>query len=278
MLKSLTGVDHAVIAVRDLDAARDTFTRLGFTVTPRGHHNLGSQNHCVMFGRDYLELLALPVVHPANRHYAAFLTAGEGLAAAALATRSADRTYTEWVWAGLSPSPVVELARPVKARDGTHDARFRITQLPGATPGLHLFACQHLTPERVWRGEWQTHANGASGIAAIGVVCADGGAAPTARAYAKALGTAPRTVPEASLFDLGTSAIALTNARSLEARWPALGITARARPAGAVLFLRADRAAAEAALRRGGFAPRRMPDGAVAVDAEQAHGVALLFG
>ena len=31
----IAGLDHAVIAVRDLDAARDTFTRMGFSLAPR---------------------------------------------------------------------------------------------------------------------------------------------------------------------------------------------------------------------------------------------------
>jgi hypothetical protein len=34
-----------VIAVRDLDRAADDFRALGFTLTPRGHHSVGSQNH-----------------------------------------------------------------------------------------------------------------------------------------------------------------------------------------------------------------------------------------
>ena len=35
-------------------------SRLGFRLTPRGIHNLGSQNHCIMFADDYIELLAVP--------------------------------------------------------------------------------------------------------------------------------------------------------------------------------------------------------------------------
>ena len=44
----IAGFDHAVIAVRDLDAAQDTYTRMGFTLTPRGHHSTGSSNHNIM--------------------------------------------------------------------------------------------------------------------------------------------------------------------------------------------------------------------------------------
>ena len=64
MLAQVRGIDHAMILVRDLDRARDTYARMGFTLTPRGFHSLGSQNHCIMFGRDYLELMALPPCRP----------------------------------------------------------------------------------------------------------------------------------------------------------------------------------------------------------------------
>jgi len=58
--KHLVGLDHAVIRVADLDRAAADFTRLGFTLTPRGRHSLGTENHCMMFGFDYLELLWVP--------------------------------------------------------------------------------------------------------------------------------------------------------------------------------------------------------------------------
>jgi len=66
MRKHLQGVDHAVIAVADLDRAQADFEHLGFTLTPRGHHTKGSENHCAMFPDDYFELLAVPVDPPRN--------------------------------------------------------------------------------------------------------------------------------------------------------------------------------------------------------------------
>src|SRR4026207_672044 len=86
MRKYIRGIDHVVILVRDLDCARDTYQRLGFTLTPRGHHRLGSKNHCIVFGSDYLELLAVPKPHPAMQYFTDFLAGGEGVGAAALGT------------------------------------------------------------------------------------------------------------------------------------------------------------------------------------------------
>jgi 4-hydroxyphenylpyruvate dioxygenase-like putative hemolysin len=142
-------IDHAVIAVRDLDAAAAGFGALGFTLTPRGHHSIGSQNHCIMFAATYVELLVAPLAHPWLEYYRAF---GEGLAAIALSTDDADAAYRDFKDAGAKPP--IDLARPVEG--GV--ARFRLVQIEGAP---QVFICQHLTPELVWRREWQTHANGA---------------------------------------------------------------------------------------------------------------------
>ena len=61
-------LDHVVINVRDrIDAGAETFRRLGFTLTPRGYHTLGSMNHLAMFGTEYLELIAAPAT-PASHH------------------------------------------------------------------------------------------------------------------------------------------------------------------------------------------------------------------
>lgn len=138
-----------MIAVRDLDAAAADFKRLGFTLTPRGHHSIGSQNHCVMFANTYLELLVAPVAHPWLDYYRAF---GEGLAAIALSTDDAAATYAELKDEGAKPP--MDLSRPV---DGGM-AKFRLVQIEKAP---QLFFVQHLTPELVWRSEWQRHKNGA---------------------------------------------------------------------------------------------------------------------
>ena len=142
-------IDHAVIAVRDLDAAATDFRKLGFTLTPRGHHSIGSQNHCIMFGSTYLELLVAPVAHPWLDYYRAF---GEGLAAIALSTEDADATYAELKSKGARPP--MDLSRPVEG--GV--ARFRLVRIEGSP---QIFFVQHLTRQLVWRAEWQRHANGA---------------------------------------------------------------------------------------------------------------------
>src|SRR5476649_839682 len=169
--KHIKGIDHVVITVRDLNSAQDMFRRMGFTLTPRGHHTLGSQNHCVMFGRDYFELLMVPQRLPGREYYYDFVRIGDGLAAVALKTDNARGAYGELTAAALAPSEPVDFSRPVQLPEGTENASFRITQLGlEQTPGGHVFVCQHFTRDVVWRPEYQTHPNTATGLAAIAIL------------------------------------------------------------------------------------------------------------
>jgi len=56
----ITRLDHAVIAVRNLDEAIGHYRSLGFDVSPGGHHTgQATHNAIVRFGLDYLELLSI---------------------------------------------------------------------------------------------------------------------------------------------------------------------------------------------------------------------------
>lgn len=241
MLRHVRGIDHAVILVRDLGLARDTYARLGFTLTPRGFHSLGSQNHCIMFGRDYLELMALPARPPvAFQYFAGFLSRGEGVGALALATEDAAAAHAELTQAGIAAEAPLALSRPV---ENLGEARFTLVQLPPAeTPGFRTFLCQHHTREIVWRPEYQRHANGVGGISSISIATAD-------------------PAHYARLFDGLPVSYAHADA-----------------PAVAAIRLRADdkKAVAES-LKRGGFSPIALKGGALAVGAGQAHGILLVF-
>jgi 4-hydroxyphenylpyruvate dioxygenase-like putative hemolysin len=280
MRRHIQGIDHVVIVVNDLDVAADSFRRMGFVVTPRGEHTLGSRNHCVMLGDDYVELLVSPPEnpHPSRQHYTEFAAGGDGLAAIALRTDSAREAYTEMLWAGFAPTDPVDFSRPVRLPEGSRDARFRITQL-GAdkTPGGHVFLCEHLTREVVWRSEYQSHRNGATALAAVAIVADD--VAATANAYERIFDTRARPIAEGLLVETGSAPIAVATQASLAKRLPGITMTARRAPKFAALFVRvADREAATAVLAAGGMQPARMPDGSVAVGPERAHGVALIFG
>ena len=136
MRNHLQGIDHVVIAVHDTDRAGATYRRFGFTLTPKGRHTTGSENHCVMFEHDYFELLGVPVPHPVNQSYQQFLLQGEGLAAIALATDDARGFHDELAADGIGVAEPVDFSRPVQLASGMFDAAFRITQVaPQATAG-----------------------------------------------------------------------------------------------------------------------------------------------
>lgn len=278
MRRHLAGIDHVVILTRDLERAHETYARLGFTLTPRGYHSLGSQNHCIMFERDYIELMAVPKPHPALQYFSDFLAKGEGLAAIALATDDAEAAHAELGAAGIAADPPLDFSRPVKLADGTRDAAFRIVQLPAAqTPGCRTFLCQHFTRELVWRPEYRLHPLGAHAIAAIAVITDE--LHDSAARYGAVFDDRPTPIDEGLLVQSGAAPIALASRWKLGHRLDGVGLPLRAKPLVAALFIRvADRAHARNQLRRGGFSPVALRDGSYAVNAEEACGVTLVFG
>jgi hypothetical protein len=94
---SLTPIlDHAVINVDDhLDYAYALFCRMGFQLSARGHHSMGSSNHLAIFGENYLELLGYEPSK--DRDERGLWTAPLGLAGLVWKTEHAHETY-RFVW------------------------------------------------------------------------------------------------------------------------------------------------------------------------------------
>ena len=164
-------LDHVVIDVRDcIDEAMRCFQALGFNLTPRGRHTLGSVNHLAMFATDYLELLGFAgdAIRPEIMLFPV------GLNGLVFKTGNADLVYDQAAAAGLPILPVQSFSRPVVLDGGTQDARFRTTRLDPAQVAMgRVYFCEHQTPDLVWRPEWQTHPNGACAITRVVVATAD---------------------------------------------------------------------------------------------------------
>ena len=165
-------IDHVVIDVRDhVDDAMCCFAALGFRLTPRGHHTLGSVNHLAMFATDYLELLGFGEDGATRTEIARFPAGLNGLV---FKTTDADLVHRQAATAGLPVLPVQAFSRPVALGGTTRDARFRTTRLdPDKITVGRVYFCDHLTPDLVWRPEWQTHPNGAGAIARVVVATGD---------------------------------------------------------------------------------------------------------
>jgi hypothetical protein len=160
--------------VRDcIDDAMQRFSSLGFQLTPRGHHTLGSVNHLAMFAADYLELLGFGEDGATRTEIARFPTGLNGLV---FKTSDADSVQRHAKAAALPVLPVQAFSRPVALGGATRDARFRTTRLdPDKVAMGRVYFCEHQTPDLVWRPEWQAHPNGALAIARVVVATDDPG-------------------------------------------------------------------------------------------------------
>lgn len=181
-LLHVIGLDHVVVAVRDLDAAEAAWTRLGFTVSPRGTHSaqLGSGNHTIVLGADYIELIGVlaPTAH--NAPMRAFLERREGVERLAFAAKDAAAGAAELRGRGIAAVGPIQFGRPVTLPDGTvAEARFNVVQWPPEERpgGLRIFACEHLTPQHVWIPALQAHPNAAARLVRLEILAADPAAA-----------------------------------------------------------------------------------------------------
>jgi hypothetical protein len=165
--------DHIVINVRDqMDAAVDAYRRLGFFLTERGHHTLGSINHLLIFASDYVELIGF---EPGAQNVRTdILRFPIGLNAVVFRTDDPVALHQELVARQLPAQEPVAFSRPVMVDGVEKEASFRSVRLaPGTVPSGRVYFCQHLTPELVWRPEWQQHPNGASGVSKAIIVAPD---------------------------------------------------------------------------------------------------------
>jgi Glyoxalase-like domain len=187
-------LDHIVIDVRDrIDEAAQRFTKLGFQLTPRGHHTLGSSNHLAMFATDYLELLGAGAASRAEIEPFPI-----GLNGLVFKADDAERIYQHALAAGLPIQPVQSFSRPVTLADDTQDARFRTTRLdPKRLQMGRVYFCEHLTPDLVWRPEWHTHPNGARAIARVVVATPE--PQRTAALFYALFGSAPANAQDGRL-------------------------------------------------------------------------------
>jgi hypothetical protein len=222
MTEIVTGIDHPIIAVRDMVAARAAYERLGFTITPRGSHpEWGTGNWCIMFDRDYLELRG--VIDPNQTHnLGRFLAEREGLMGIALGTSDAQASYESLEERGLKPQPVRQLSRNFELPEGAVQPKFSLCFLDVAdTPGLMwVVLCQHLTPELLRRPNWLIHPNGACGVRSVTGVVPDLTAA--AERHARMFGpqAITRKIDRLDIRANSRQTITLVNFDTARAMWP----------------------------------------------------------
>ena len=276
-LKHVIGLDHVVVAVRDLDGAAAAWRGLGFTVSPRGTHSahMGSGNYTIMFGEDYLELLGVLTPTPHNAPMRAFLEGREGLERAAFTTTDAAAGVAELAARGIAATGPIAFGRPVSLPGGGEaEARFNVFHWPRSERpgGLGIFACQHLTRDAVWIPELQAHANGARRLLRLEVLAADPAAAAAQMA---ALIDQPVAVEPDGASRVptggGRADLVFLDRATLAARHPGVSLDGLpAEGAAALVLATGDLAGAARALGTAPGAP-------VAAPAGRANGVILRF-
>ena len=178
-------IDHLVIAVRDLEGARDTYRRLGFTLTPVARHPFGTANSLVQLDACYLELIAVAhpaaIIEPAADTFSIgafvrdFLKSREGPVALALKSADAAADRADFVRRGLPVYQPFHFHRNAAGPDGEErhvGFSLTFTSEPRLTEAA-FFTCQHHHPENLWRPQYQRHANGALAIRSVIMVARD---------------------------------------------------------------------------------------------------------
>ncbi|MGY5809013.1 VOC family protein [Rhizobium sp. LEGMi198b] len=270
-------LDHAVVGALDrLDDAAAIYRKLGFSLTPRGYHTLGSINHLAVFGENYLELLGFPEEN--DRKRSDLWSYPMGLNGLAFRATDAAGLQRDLGNAGKSVTEWQDFSRPVDVGGTEKSASFRTFQIgKEAISNGRFFFCQHNTPELVWQPDNQDHPNGVLNIVDVFIVSRapqtiaellagfPDAVAPQVRKDGIAIQAGIVTlhiIPEdnaASRFGSAVPPSFEGNERKI-----VLGLRVRS------LKITAD------TLVQGGFSPRAF-EGGLLVDADAANGVALWF-
>ena len=216
-------LDHMVINVRfQMDEAELLFEGLGFQLTPRGHHSLGSINHLMMFGSDYLELLGLPPGSNARPELANSPSTIDGLV---FKTEDVDATYAHMKSLGMDGDPPKAFTRPLEIDGKAAEAAFRtVTVRSDVFAGGRVYFCEHATPQYLWHEPWMVHDNGVERTHEFVVVSAE----PEAEAarYAALVQREPAAAGNGtSAIDLGGASLVVMSREAYRDRFGDLALT-----------------------------------------------------
>lgn len=178
------GIDHVVLATHDLEATRDAWRALGFTLTPRAQHPFGTDNSLIQLQGNFVELLtvgrpeAIPPHRPGHFSFGAFnrdfLARKEGFSMLVFDSRDAEADRRAFVSAGLPEYEKFDFSRAAKLPDGTSaTVGFSLAfATDPAIPEAAFFVCQQHAPQYFWKPDYQRHDNAGRVIAEV-VVAAE---------------------------------------------------------------------------------------------------------
>jgi len=204
MVRSL---DHLIIGVRDLDAAARHFERMGFHLSPKMHHSIGTSNHLIMFGSTFLELVGGFERIDASAGFGRVSAMGrqvaiaEGVVGTAFASSDARGDQAALVAAGAAVGPVESFTRPVPLPSGEDgEVHCSVVMSDHPAPRINLFVSNQHRPQFVWIPEWQRQPNGVCDIVEVDYALRDPEA--FSALFAAFVGTLP-VVEDGLLFTTG---------------------------------------------------------------------------
>lgn len=207
----ISGIDHLVILVDNLESAIDQYRELGFVVTPGGKHPRGTHNALVSFkDGSYLELIAFWEPEYSEHRWHKYLGTGGGIIDHALAT---DDLAVEISGAGERGVPYEGPRDGARTRpDGVELKWLTAHESVGAGQGLP-FLIEDVTDRelRVPGGEATDHPNGVHGIQSLILAVRD--IKRTGALYSALLASDPLPGETASRTDQDTTAVALQAGR-----------------------------------------------------------------
>ena len=201
-------IDHIIIYVEDLQAAIETYRQAGFTTNYGGQHADGfTENGLIVFADgSYLELIALVEGKSyADSGFKPLLKeSGEGYTGFALQSDDIETDLLDIANRGIAVSEIRDGSR---ARPDGEILQWKMAQIDNA---MNPFVIQDVT-ERDLRvplnTENTTHANGVSGIHEVLIHAPD---FEQALAYFGKIMRTAMTFPGAARFEIGSSAVVLT--------------------------------------------------------------------
>lgn len=181
-MSNFLGIDHPLIAVRDLDLAIARFSALGFTMAPKSRHPWGTSTCISIMQQSLIEIVsiydeALLDELPAGdfhfgRHVHHYLQEREGIALTALYSDDAENDAAKIAAQGITCQGTIRFGRDVVLPDGTPDRTATTLKIlyDADLPRLSNFICQQHRPDLIYVPKWSNHANGATSYAQLTIM------------------------------------------------------------------------------------------------------------
>jgi catechol 2,3-dioxygenase-like lactoylglutathione lyase family enzyme len=287
-MKPGRGIDHLVLCVRDLEAARAAYARLGFTLTPPALHPWGTANRLVQLQGNFIELLTVAdpakMAPPKQGEFAfgpfnkAFLEKREGFSMLVFASEDGRRDQAEFAASGLQTYAPFDFSRKAKLPDGQEvTVGFTLAFVTDPRmPEAAFFVCQQTAPQHFWKPDYQRHANGARVISEAVMVADE--PASLVELFGKLQGKDAVTAKDGQLIanTARGRVIVLDRKRAVDRFGDALPQGPRSPHFIAYRIAVSDAAKAKAVLDKSGVA-HRTRDGALQIAAKDAFGTVIEF-